>query len=693
VGSYKPNAFGLFDMAGNVSEWCADWYDAQYYKISPQRDPLGPGSPQTGFGHVARGGSYCNAGWHCRAASHQAVQADLPWANLGFRVVLDPGGSGGKRQEPPGKPSAQRKVGDVLTNSIGMKLAWIPPGTFLMGSPVEEEGRNNGPFGNWADEAQHRVTLTRGFWMGVDPLTRGQFARFVETTNYRTEAERPAGSLYWDDKLACYKSDSQRNWQEPGFDQTDEHPVVCVNLDDSLEFCDWLSRQDPEGRRYALPTECQWEYACRAGTTTPFHFGETISTDQANYNGNSVYGQGQKGVYRQGTTSVGKFPANGWGLYDMHGNVWQWCQDWYGAYPEGPATDSKGPDSGESRVIRGGPWFLAPGASRTARRAAYFPGTSADHLGLRVCFAGKARGKTEPDPRPGEVITNFLGMKCVWIGPGTFTMGSPPGELERLDNERQHQVTLTKGFWMGIFPVTRGQFARFVKATNYRTRAERPVGSYVWKNREFKCDTTKSWKNPGFDQTNDHPVVCVSWNDNKEFCDWLTRVDGEGRRYGLPTEAQWEYACRAGTTTPFFFGDTISTDQANYNGNYPYGKGKKGLDRQQTTPVGTFPANAWGLGDMHGNVAQWCQDWHGEYPRSDQVDPQGPAQGNFRVARGGNWINEARFCRSATRGCCGGGYNHVGCRLVCWAVQGPDKDEPALEPQATEPGPPQARPR
>ena len=122
------------------------------------------------------------------------------------------------------------------------------------------------------------------------------------------------------------------------------------------------------------------------------------------------------------------------------------------------------------------------------------------------------------------------------------------------------------------------------------------------------------------------PVEKVSWDDCQEFIKKLREKDK--KPYRLPTEAEWEYACRAGTTTPFHFGETISTDQANYNGNFTYGNGKKGVYRKKTTPVGSFPANAWGLHDMHGNVWQWCQDWYGDYPQKDVVDPQGPEKGD-----------------------------------------------------------------
>ena len=135
-----------------------------------------------------------------------------------------------------------------------------------------------------------------------------------------------------------------------------------------------------------LPTEAEWEYACRAGTTTPFHFGETISTDQANYDGDHIYGNGKKGVYRKKTTPVGSFPANAWGLHDMHGNVWQWCQDWYGDYPQKDVVDPQGPEKGQRRVLRGGSWDDIPQNCRSAFRGRYGPGHRLIDCGFRLCF-------------------------------------------------------------------------------------------------------------------------------------------------------------------------------------------------------------------------------------------------------------------------------------------------------------------
>jgi formylglycine-generating enzyme required for sulfatase activity len=284
-------------------------------------------------------------------------------------------------------------------------------------------------------------------------------------------------------------------------------------------------------------------------------------------------------------------------------------------------------------------------------------------------------GRMPKERQAGEVVTVSLGdgidLRFAWCPPGTFLLGSPPGEEGRSDDEAQYRVTLTKGFHLGVVPVTRGLFGRFVKESGYKTDAERDGGAYCWTGKEWQKDPSKNWMTPGFAQTEDHPVVCVSWNDTVALCDWLSGLPAEkaaGRVYRLPTEAEWEYACRAGTTTPFHFGAAISTDQANYDGNYTYGQAKKGVYRQQTTPVGNFPANAWGLFDTHGNVWEWCSDWYDEeyHKQSPRKDPQGPADGDKRVLRGGSWLDEPWACRSACRGWDAPGIRSlsVGCRLV-----------------------------
>ncbi len=197
-------------------------------------------------------------------------------------------------------------------------------------------------------------------------------------------------------------------------------------------------------------------------------------------------------------------------------------------------------------------------------------------------------------------------------------MGSPKRETQRSSDETHHNVTLTEGFYMGVHLVTQEQW-QAVMGTNPS---------------EFKGEKNL-------------PVEQVSWEDCQEFIKKLR--DKDKKAYRLPTEAEWEYACRAGTTTPFCFGETISTNQANYDGNFTYENGKTGAYRKNTTPVGSFPANAWGLHDMHGNVWEWCHDWLGNYPQRDVVDPQGPDAGRHHGLRGGSWNDKPQYCRSAFR--------------------------------------------
>jgi len=247
-------------------------------------------------------------------------------------------------------------------------------------------------------------------------------------------------------------------------------------------------------------------------------------------------------------------------------------------------------------------------------------------------IAGKGDLKA---PKLGDIITNSIGMKLTYIAPGTFMMGSHKTELERREDEFQHEVEITKGFYIGVYAVTQEEYEKVMH--------ENP--SY------FNSMGLGKDEVAGID-TRRFPVETVSWTDAKEFCRKLSL--SEGKTYWLPTEAQWEYACRAGTKSPFHFGETISADQANYNANSTYGDGKKGLYRKRSIPVGSFPPNAWGLHDMHGNVWQWCEDWYDEeyYEHSPRIDPEktkGPETFGRRVLRGGSWKEGPNRCRSAAR--------------------------------------------
>ena len=223
-------------------------------------------------------------------------------------------------------------------------------------------------------------------------------------------------------------------------------------------------------------------------------------------------------------------------------------------------------------------------------------------------------------------------MEFVAIKAGTFTMGSSvaPEFGWQADERPEHKVTITKSFSLGKYPVTRGQFVAFVKATGYKTEAERAGWAFGWNEKgDIFAVPGLNWQNAPFLQADDHPVLCINWNDAKAFCDWAAKLTGRVVR--LPTEAEWEYACRAGTRTKWFFGD----DESAF-GEYAWCRKNSGL---QTHPVGQKKPNPWGLFDMHGSAWQWCQDLAGAYG-SDAVDPTGAASSDTRVLRGGAWSDD-----------------------------------------------------
>ncbi|NER91005.1 formylglycine-generating enzyme family protein [Moorena sp. SIO3A2] len=238
-----------------------------------------------------------------------------------------------------------------LGNGVELEMVAIPEGSFMMGSPETEQGHRE------EESPQHQVTV-KSFLMGKYPVTQAQWQAVAALPQVNTELK-----------------------PNPSYFKGENRPVERVSWYDAVEFCERLSQYTK--RQYRLPSEAEWEYACRAGTTTPFHFGETITTDLANYHGNYTYGSGSKGKYAQETTPVGSFGvANEFGLYDMHGNVWEWCADhWHSNYEGAPTDGSAWEDESKNdndndnnwRLLRGGCWGNVPGSCRSGSRFIYVP--------------------------------------------------------------------------------------------------------------------------------------------------------------------------------------------------------------------------------------------------------------------------------------------------------------------------------
>ena len=257
----------------------------------------------------------------------------------------------------------------------GPELVVVPSGSFLMGSTDKGAGDNESPV--------HRVSIDYSFAVGRYEVTRGEFSRFVRETG------RDVGGncYYYDFDAGKWKQDESKNWRAPGFSQSENDPVVCVNWEDAKAYADWLSEKS--GHDYRLLSEAEWEYVARAGTTTAFSTGkDRISTDEANFDGNYTYNGSSKGEYRKRTTLVGTFKPNGFGLYDVHGNVLEWVSDCYdddayethGSYPEMVGTWHDSCD----RVVRGGSWNYYPRYLRSAYRNRDSPTLRNNNVGFRV---------------------------------------------------------------------------------------------------------------------------------------------------------------------------------------------------------------------------------------------------------------------------------------------------------------------
>lgn len=287
-----------------------------------------------------------------------------------------------------------RGLAVYLGGGVKLKLTLISSGEFQMGNGESAEatvsffdkaygvGECCGADVIANEYPQHRVRITRPFYLGTYQVTRGQFRKFVAETTYKTDAEKDCG-WGWDQDEKRVRPSDKYSWRNVGFEQTDEHPVVNVSWNDAVAFCKWLSQK--EGKKYRLPTEAEWEYACRAGTRTRYSSGDD---PEALVKVGNVADAAKKARAPDAgwtikasdgyvfTSPVGSFKPNAFGLYDMHGNAWQWCADLYGEgyYAKSPVNDPTGPGSGDDHVLRGGSWYFGPDFARSSFRGGCKPG-------------------------------------------------------------------------------------------------------------------------------------------------------------------------------------------------------------------------------------------------------------------------------------------------------------------------------
>ncbi|MEM7391058.1 MAG: SUMF1/EgtB/PvdO family nonheme iron enzyme, partial [Verrucomicrobiota bacterium] len=431
---------------------------------------------------------------------------------------------------------------DFEVEGVRQRMRWISPGTFMMGSPEDEPGR-------YDDETRHEVRLTRGLWLFDTACTQALWKAVMKAEPSRFKGlRRPVENVSWND---CQTFLSAINRRVPGLD---------------LE----------------LPTEAQWEYACRAGTESPFSFGSQINPDLVNYDGNYPYAGGEKGLYRRETVDVGSLPGNRWGLYEMHGNVWEWCADYHGSYPEGPQVDPAGPESGSDRVFRGGSWAHDARSVRAAYRNWYEPDNRSIYLGFRCARVQKQeeaepeRVRLRPQAERRRTVARSGGARLIHLA-GAVDRSCPapqapePFVIES-DVEAYTFDWIEQPAWATDFGRDRfGLWADFaVERPEAKPVIQRmrwiPPGRFKMGSPEDEPERSESegpqhevtlsegfwlfdtacpqalWtavmgKNPSRFQGEQRPVEQVNWNDSVEFMDALNDRT-PGLQLTLPSEAQ-----------------------------------------------------------------------------------------------------------------------------------------------------------
>jgi formylglycine-generating enzyme required for sulfatase activity/serine/threonine protein kinase/TolA-binding protein len=682
VGTKPPNELGIYDMSGNVWELCLDWYGA--YSTAEAVDPV---NVVPGKNRVMCGGGYTNNSFP-GARSYTAPENKHP--AIGFRVALAAFIPGATAATPVENKAVELKAASLNVKTIAsedknpnstvpelnMQMVYVEPGMFMMG-----EGKS-----------KHRVTISRGLWIGKYEVTQQEYEKIM-------------GS-----------NPSQRNGKML--------PVECASWSESVNFCEKLTElaqragKLPDGYVYRLPTAAEWEYAARGGNK---------SKGYEYCGGNDIdIVAWHKSNAGETTHEVGTKLPNELGIYDMAGNVWELCLDWYGPYSTVAAVDPVNIVPGKIRVACGGGYLNSkpPGYHGSAA-----PERKSPEIGFRVVLAAPVPGtvfatapawnkavefkaQNTPVPQPVKQVAGpvknvnwsvpELGLELLYIRPGSFIMGSTQAEREwavgpegktnaqrlKLESGEPDENAIQDAFWIGRTKVTVGQWRKFIDATGYRTDAEKRGVAYCFdwqKHNKWMWMPEKSWRDPNYSYPlqDNFPVTCVSWNDAVAFCQWLTESERRADRmpqeleYRLPAEAEWEYACRGGRAeTRFWWGNDWSDAAGRLNAagsdKFPNGKSFQancGKEDRWTfvSPVdfyGEKGCNGFALADMLGNAWEWCQD-----EADDNSNPAAMVlRGGAFDAPPGNLRCAGSICDNRSEPCAKYGF-----RIVCGTVEEPEE--------------------
>ena len=697
VATKAPNELGIYDMSGNVLEWCEDWYGS--YGSEAQTNPMGP---LTGSTHSYRSCSYNGGDWTARVVHRAGYAPTETNSRTGLRFVLD-------------LTSEQTAMPDLTTTMDGNNMTLtgsgegvvtllldrqpvsnpciIPRGTEDETHEVVVIARAKGKLMNWCVEqievkkkSEPETYTVNGVSFTMMPVHGGTFT--MGASGQDSEAgpeEYPAHEVKLSDFAIGQTEVTQALWQavmggNPSrFTGDLQRPVEMVSWDDCMEFVRRLS--ELTGQNFRLPTEAEWEYAARGGSMGYGYkyAGSDNIDDVAWYTGNSG----------GATHPVATKASNELGLYDMSGNVLEWCHDIYGDYVTGRQDNPVGPSNGPTCVYRSCSFGGAAKYASVTHRAGYAPNGTSNSRGLRIVrdmaerptgvdiitqvyddsvtvavvseghktlFVNGHSVQTKTDnmnyftsaevytlPRRNEAYT--VTLRACAVAPGLYISWSE--EQTVMVPAKSSDVTYTvNGVSFKMVPVEGGTF--MMGATGGDAIGnERPVHQVTLSSYSIgqTVVTQALWQavmgeNPSC-YTGDlqRPVEKVSWDDCQEFIAELNRLTGKNFR--LPTEAEWEFAARGGNQSLGYkyAGSKNVDDVAWYGSN----------SGSTTHPVATKAPNELGIYDMSGNVYEWCQDWYGNYSGDPQVNPTGVETGTTRVLRGGSWINDARNCRVSYR--------------------------------------------